>query len=232
MMRGATLLEFVAGISLFLVLLTLSYHAFDAQRRLLNRMEERVTPEEESNYRMLLVKHFLDKCSHKLKVDPFLETVPAFFPDLVFGQSPQKSAFSVIHVTGIPIRFERSGASARVPVNSGVQAGKTYMLAGSTDAGEFGWSCELAEKTWSTTTGEMLTLKNLSGTPSPQKGTLIEVEVHGFSFQNQTLYWISPGGALQPYLRSLDSFAYEWLPPTLTVQWTKGPVKMEFRCAL
>jgi hypothetical protein len=230
MMKGVTLLEFLVSTSLFVLLLIFSYHTFDSQRRLLNQMESQTKPEEESNYRMLLVKHFLEKCSSKLKVDPFLEAAPVFFPDLSFGQNPQKNSFSVAYITGVPIRFQRAGGNYQVRAN--VAAKKVYLLAGSDGAGNYCWNYSLVEQIWVTSEGLTVQLKNLSSTPEVERGTLIEVEVHGFLFQNRTLYWISPGGAAQPFIASIDSFEYSWSNPALTMLWKKSAIQMEFRCAL
>ncbi len=226
------MLEFMAGISLFLALLFFSYHAFDSQRRLLQNIIARTEPEEESNYRLLLIKHFLERSSQRLKVDPFLEGATIFFPDLSFGKEPQKNAFSVAHVTGLPFPFLRSGMHYNVPAGSAIQQDKMYLLAGSDGAGNYSWNYARIEQISTTTEGFSVNFKPYTSGPEPIQGTLIEVEVHGFLFQNQTLYWISPGGALQPYLSSVNSFDYVWCDGSLTVRWETGLTQMEFRCAL
>jgi hypothetical protein len=232
-MRGVTLLEFLAGVSLFLLLLLFSYHAFDAQNFLLNNVSARTQPEEESNYRMLLVKHFLERSTQKLKVDPFLEGATIFFPDLSFGEGPpQKNAFSVAHITGLPISFVREGANHKVPASAVIAKQKNYLVTGCDSNGNFAWTYASAEAVWQTAEGFTVTFKKLTSGAEIEKGTLIEVELHGFLFQNQTLYWISPGGAMQPYLSTIDSFEYNWNNPALTIGWKNGIVQMEFRCVL
>src|SRR6185295_10121487 len=117
-MKGVTLLEFLVAISLFSLILFLSYHSFEEQRSVVNQIESRTRPEEESNYRMLLIKHFVEKSSSRLKVDPFLEGAQIFFPDLSFGSAPQKNAFSIAHVVGEPFPFVHSGNSWQVPLTA------------------------------------------------------------------------------------------------------------------
>jgi len=232
-MRGVTLLEFLAGVSLFLLLLFFSYHAFDAQRHLLKNISAQTQPEEEFNYRMLLVKHFLERSAYKLKVDPFLEGATIFFPDLSFGESPpQKNAFSLAHVTGVPVSFVRADVHHKVPAGAAITKQKTYLMTGCDSAGNFAWNYGIAEDVWQTAEGFTVKFKKLTAGAELEQGTLIEVELHGFLFQNQTLYWISPGGATQPYLSTLDSFEYTWNKPSLTIGWKKGIVQMEFRCVL
>ena len=232
-MRGVTLLEFLAGILLFTLLLFFSYHAFDAQRYLLKDVTAYTQPEEESNYRMLLVKHFLERSTRKLKIDPLLEGATIFFPDLSFGESPpQTNAFSVAHVTGLPISFVREGPNHKVASMAAVTKDRIYLMTGSDSNGNFLWSYAIAESVWQTAEGFTVQFKRLTSGAELEKGTLIEVDVHGFLFQNQTLYWISPGGAMQPFLSTIDSFEYTWNNPALTIGWKNGLVKMEFRCVL
>lgn len=231
-MRGVTLLEFLVGVSLFLLLLFFSYHAFDSQKHLLKNISAQTQPEDESNYRMLLIKHFLERSTRKLRVDPFLEGATIFFPDLSFGQSTQVNAFSVAHVTGLPAPFVRAGGNHAVPASAAIAKQKTYLMTGSDSTGNFAWSYGIAEAIWQTADGFTVKFKKLTAGTEPEKGTLIEVELHGFLFQNQTLYWVSPGGATQPYLSTLDSFSYTWNNPSLMIGWKRGPVQMEFQCVL
>jgi hypothetical protein len=200
---------------------------------LLNNISARTQPEEESNYRMLLVKHFLERSTRKLKVDPLLEGATIFFPDLSFGESPpQANAFSVAHVTGLPISFVRDNANHKVPASAAITKQKTYLMTGSDNNGNFVWSYAIAEAVWQTAEAVTVKFKKLTAGLEIEKGTLIEVELHGFLFQNQTLYWISPGGAMQPYLSTMDSFEYTWNNPALTIAWKNGIVQTEFRCVL
>ena len=231
-MRGLTLMEFMASVSLFLVLLFFGYHAFDSQRRLLNNVNEQIVPEKESNYRLLLIKHFLERSSLRLRVDPLLEGAPIFFPDLKFGTNPQKNAFSIAHVTGIPYSFLRSGAHYRVASGAVLEEDKTFLMAGSDIDGNFSTNYVQADQVWTTTEGLNVRFDSLTTNPEIVKGKLIEVEIHGFLYQNQTLYRISPGGALQPYLSSLDAFQYTIQNQFLTVRWQSGAIQMEFRCEI
>jgi prepilin-type N-terminal cleavage/methylation domain-containing protein len=231
-MRGVTLLEFLVAISLFSLILFLSYHSFEEQRFVVNQMESRTRPEEESNYRMLLIKHFVEKSSQRLKVDPFLEGAQIFFRDLSFGAEPQKNAFSIAHIVGNPFPFVHSASSWKVPLTSGVERKKTYLLAGSDNSGNFGWTYCIADSVSSGADSLIVNFTPLLQGPILEKGTFIEVEIHGVLFQNHTLFWISPGGSQQPYFDGLDNFEYEWNNPMLTIAWEKGVIKAEFRCAL
>jgi hypothetical protein len=232
-MRGVTLLEFLAGASLFFLLLFFSYHAFDSQKHLLKDITIRTEPEEESNYRMLLIKHFLERSSRKLKVHPFLEGATIFFPDLSFGESPsQENAFSIAHVTGQPVCFIRDDPNHKLPAGTVITKGKTYLMTGSDNNGNYAWSYATAEDIWQTDEGFTVKFNKLTTGAEIDKGTLIEVELHGLLYQNETLYWISPGGALQPYLSGIDSFEYNWSNPDLTIAWKYGIIQMEFRCVL
>jgi len=227
------LLEFLVSISLFSLIVFLSYHAFEEQKTMVNQMESRTRPEEESNYRMLVIKHFLEHTSQRLAVDPFLECADVFFPDLSFGSAPNKNAFSVAHISGEPVRFVRFGSDFLVPAGSPVEKKKTYLMAGCDITGNFAWNYYVCEQVSNGLNGLIVKLKPLqSAPPVMEKGTLIEAEIHGFLYQNQTLYWISPGGSLQPYFAQLDAFEYTWSTPTLTISWQKGAIKAEFRCLL
>jgi prepilin-type N-terminal cleavage/methylation domain-containing protein len=231
-MKGVTLLEFLVAISLFSLILFLSYHSFEEQRSVVNQIESRTRPEEESNYRMLLIKHFIEKSSGRLKADPFLEGAQIFFPDLSFGSEPQKNAFSIAHIVGEPFPFIHSGNSWHVPLTSGVEKKKTYLLAGSDSSGNFGWIYCTADQVSSATDHLTVTFTTLMQGAIPEKGTLIEAEIHGVLLQNHTLFWMSPGGSQQPYFDGLDNFEYTWNNPMLTIAWQKGAIKAEFRCAL
>jgi prepilin-type N-terminal cleavage/methylation domain-containing protein len=232
-MRGMTLLELLVAISLFSVIVFVSYHAFEEQRVVLKGMESRARPETESNFRMLVIKHFLERSSGKFRIDPFLEKADFFFPDLSFGSQPESGKFSAAVVTGTPIRFIRSGSNVMVATGSPVEKKKTYLLAGRDSAGSFGWRYDECEQISTTASGIVVTLKSLeTKAPTLENGTLIEIEIHGFAYQNSTLYWISPGGAMQPYFNDLDRFEYTWNKPTLTVTWQKGELQTEFRCEL
>lgn len=228
-----TLLEFVAGLSLFLVLLFFGYHAFDSQTRLIKNMKARTEPEQESNYRLLLIKHFLERSSERLRGDPFLEEAPIFFPDLSFGKSTQKNAFSVAHVTGsAALPFVRSGFHYKVQPGAPIDPEKTYLIAGSDMGGNLSWNYAKADQVLPSAQQTLVRMEPYTNNPEVQKGSLLEVEIHGLLFQNQTLYWISPGGAPQPYLTPVDSFEYIWNEPALTIRWKTGLIRMEFRCAL
>jgi prepilin-type N-terminal cleavage/methylation domain-containing protein len=231
-MKGVTLLEFLVAISLFSLILFLSYHSFEEQRFVVNQIESRTRPEEESNYRMLLIKHFVEKSSSRLKVDPFLEGSQIFFPDLSFGSVTQKNAFSIAHIVGDPFPFIHFGNSWKVPLTSEVERSKTYLLAGSDSSGNFGWVYCTADQVYSGTDYLTVTFTPLMQKPLPEEGTLIEVEIYGVLFQNHTLFWISPGGSQQPYFDGLDSFEYTWNNPMVTIAWQKGAIKAEFRCVL
>src|SRR5687767_3558669 len=119
-MRGVTLIELLAGMSLFLILLYFSFHAFDSQQKLLQTIAVRSQPEQESNFRLLLVKHFLERSSRQLKVDPLFEGIPIFFSDLAFGKTVEPHAFSVVHISGDPIPFARTGIHHKMPLGAGV----------------------------------------------------------------------------------------------------------------
>ena len=200
---------------------------------MLSGVESRARPETESNFRMLVIKHFLERNSQRFKTDPFLGNAEVFFPDLRFGTQPDAKSFSAAILIGSPVHFIRAGANVMVPAGSPVQKKKTYLLAGSDAQGIFGWRYDECEQVSNQPAGLILQLK--SPQPSPpvlNSGALIEVEVHGFLYQNNTLYWVSPGGAMQPYFNNIDRFEYTWNKPTLVVRWQKGALQTEFRCEL
>ena len=232
-MRGATLLELLVAISLFSIIVFLSYQSFEQQRTTLKSVESRARPETESNFRMLVIKHFLERSSARFKVDPYLENTDVFFPDLSFGIQPDPHKFSAAIAIGQPIRFVRSGSEFLVAAGSPVEKKKTYLLAGCDSTGTFGWRYDTCEQVSTTASGVLMRLKSLQKAPALlEQGTLIETEVNGFVFQNNTLYWVSPGGAMQPYFADLDRFEYIWNKPTLIVTWQKGELQTEFRCEL
>jgi hypothetical protein len=231
-MRGVTLLEFLAGLALFLVLLFFSYHAFDMQTRLIKNISARTEPEQESNYRLLLIKHFLERSSLRLRGDPFLERAPIFFQDLSFGKSAQSNSFSIARVIGLVLPFVRSGFHYKLQPGAALNQDKTYLVAGSDSGGDFSWNYTRLDQVLPSAQQTLVRMEPFTMNPEVQRGNLIEVEIHGFVFQNQTLYWISPGGAYQPYFSPLDSFEYDWHEPNLSVRWKTGLIQMEFRCAL
>jgi prepilin-type N-terminal cleavage/methylation domain-containing protein len=230
-MRGVTLLELLVGITIFSVIVFLTYHTLERQRNLLNGMESRARPENESNYRLLVIKHFLEHSSERFRTDPFLESAGFFFPDLSFGSEPDPAKFSAAVAIGQPMRFVRSGSSVLVALGSPVEKSKAYLLAGADSDGNFAWSYDRCAKVSNSPTGLILQLQPLQTSPSAlEKGTLMEAEIHGFVYQNNILYWISPGGAMQPYFSNLDAFEYTWNKPILAVRWQKGEARTEFLC--
>ena len=231
-MRGVSLIELLAGMSLFLLLLFFSYHALDLQQRVLKRMVIRSQPEQESNYRLLLMKHFVERSSRKLRIDPVFEDVPVFFTDLSFGKTSLPNAFSVAHVTGVPVPFVRFATYYKMPAGSAIEEKNTYLLAGADSAGNFTWTYARAEKVWVIPEGIAATFQPLTANADPQTGKLIAVEIHGFLFKEQTLYWVSPAGTLQPYLSSLESFEYSCARNLLRFRWKAGETEMEARCVL
>lgn len=226
------MIEFLAAMSLFLVLLFFSYHAFDSQQQLLKKIIVRTEPEQESNYRLLLLKHFLERSSHRLKLDPLFEEVPVFFPDLSFGRTSEPNCFSIAHVTGSTVPFVRTGVNYKMASGAAVEEKKTYLMAGSDSAGQFGWNYAEAEKIWTIPDAMMAKFVPHTSGPELEKGKLIETEMHGFLYTDRTLYWISPSGTRQPYFSGLHSFEYIQDGPLLRLQWEIGQVKTEFQCEL
>jgi hypothetical protein len=180
----------------------------------------------------LLIKHFLERSSRKLSIDPAFESVPIFFPDLSFGTSNQPQAFSIVHVSGQPIPFLRTGTNYKFPLGSGIEAQKTYLLAGADGGGNFTWMYARAQKIWTINDELSATFERFTSNADPEEGKLIAAEVHGFLWKDQTLYWVSPAGALQPYLSGLQSFEYSQQNGLLSVRWKVGQAEMEFRCVL
>ncbi len=229
-MKGVTLLEFFLTVSFFLTILFFGYHAFDLQKDLLVRTISRTRPEEESNYRAILLKHLIEDSSRKLQIDSMLEGATIFFEDLAFGNQARTDAFSVVHVQGSPVHFLNSGSDYTVPSGSRIVPGNNYLLAGSDSNGNYGWGYYKALQVSNTASTLALKLQPLQSDPRLEKGTLIEVEIHGFLFKNSTLYRISSGGATQPFLEPLDEFRYSWDGTVLTVTWRRGAISMEFKC--
>jgi hypothetical protein len=231
-MRGVTLLEFLVGMSLFLVLMFFGYHAFDLGRKLHRNIASRTRPEIESNYRLLLMKQLLERSSERLRVHPFLEGAPVFFPDLSFGTKPQANSFSVARVTGLPILLMRSGSNYKMQAGAVLQEEKIFLLAGSDGAGNYCWNYARTEQISKVGEDTFARFHFYTTNPQVEKGVCTEVEIYGFLFQNQTLYAVSSGGALQPFLSPLDSFEYNRNNDTLTIRWQSGAIGVEFRCVL
>lgn len=222
MMKGFSLLEFLIATSFLLVMLLSGYQAIESQWHLSKKMLSRTRPEEESNYRMLVVRNFVHGSTEKQKLDPFLAEVPLFFTDLSFGKTQQKDAFSLAIPRNTPRRFQRENNLYRIPLIPAVKEKQLMLLAGVNSKDQFDWNYAtvlqvLIDKQWQTLKLDFLLQRDLM-----DYGALVEVEINGLSFKNNTLYWISPAGQPEPFFSLLNAFGYEWDQQKLSVFWQAG----------
>ena len=231
-MKGFSLLEFVAATSLFLVIVLFGYQNFDFEQQLSLQILHRTRPEQESNYRLLVLNGLLRNCSEKLKQDPLLENVPVFFSDLALGKEAREDAFSIVRPVGLPEPFVKTGTLYRVPLDSSLQEGKLVAMAGATDEGLFGWNYAKVARLVAKPDQLLLKLDSLKEKPLLLDGSLIEVEFHGFLFRNQTLYWITQSGQTEPFFGPLEGFHYTWKDPQLFLFWETDFVSVQFPITL
>lgn len=222
MMKGFSLLEFLVATSFFFMILISGYNAMDSQNHLLRGMLARTRAEEESNYRLLVLQTVLQGSAEKLKRDPMLAEAVRFFEDLNFGTEPRKDAFSFPVPIGDPIRFEWDGNQITVPSSSTISGKKLLLLAGANGSGAFEWN--YARVLQINTFGGMQQLKVQFVLKKDfiQFGSLIEVDVNGIAFQDNSLFWVSPAGQYEPFFESVEEFRYDWQSPRLRIFWKAG----------
>ncbi len=232
MMNGFSFLEFLIAAHFCLLILISGYSLLDHERDFLAKMSRWTRPEQESNYRLLLLRNLLQDSSQKLKRNAFLQNIPFFFPDLNFGKEQRSDAFSFIRPLSLPVWFRREGFWYHIPKTPLLKAGTTLLLGGSDAAGRFQWNFArvLLDDPGGST--QRLKLKFFLSNPEIDSGSLIQAEIHGFLWKNKTLYWVSPSGSLSPYFGSLDEFSYAYSGSQLTISWRIADITAEFRSTL
>lgn len=228
MNRGFSLIEFAVATSFFLVLILTGYGAVSTENDLLAAMIARTRPEEESNYRLLVIGAFFQNASAQFKKNFLLQETPFFFPDLQFGQKPVVNEFSIARPLSDPIPFERDLNAYRIPLGIAIQPGNLVVLSGVNGSSNFDWNYARILKVTPDVSSQILNLQFLLARTQLDSGVLAETEIHGFSFRNQYLYWISPKGQPSPYFGKLDAFSYQWSPPQLKIFWQKGLITSDF----
>jgi hypothetical protein len=225
-MRGFTLLEILVATLLFLVILIVGHEAARLEKDLILATRAATAPEKECDYRLIVLKHFLEGSSETFKSDKFLEPVPTFFNDLNFGQSPRTDAFSVTIADGSPQRFVRDGSLYRMFVS--LKVGDMLLLGGLTESNHFGWNYAQIRQVQ----GDLVEMNFFLPHETLDKGAWIKIEMHGFLFKQETLYWISPAGQVAPFLSPLNDFHFSWVQPQLTISWRSGLSDLEFQSTL
>lgn len=228
MHRGFSLLEFLVASSIFAGVILGGYEFLDHELRLHRHILRLTRPEAELNYRMLIVRTFLEDATRGREADPFLAQAPAVFPDLQFGQEPEDRAFSVACPIGGPVRFARDGTALRVSGAGPFQAGTVILLAGATDSGEYLWDYLRLEVVTATGVDQLLQGVSLLDRSLPDLGTLIPVELHGLAFRDGTLYWVQPSGTLSPFT-DLDDFHCSQIGKLIQINWELGNIRSSFR---
>lgn len=231
-MKGFSLLEFVIAAHLCLLILIAGYSVLDREKDFLAKMSGWTRPEQESNYRLLLLRNLLQDSSQQLKRNAFLQSVPFFFNDLDFGKEQRNDAFSFVRPLSSPVWFRREGFWYHVPKSPLWKAGTTLLMAGSDAAGRFQWNFArvLLDDPGGST--QRVKLKFFLSHPELDSGSLLQAELHGFLWKNKTLYWVSPSGSLSPYFGSLDEFSYAFSGSQLTISWRIDEITAEFRSTL
>jgi hypothetical protein len=228
MSKGFSLLEFLIATSFFLTVVFTAYKTAATERDLFLGMIARTRPEEESNYRLLVIKAFFQNVSAAFKKDAMLAEAPFFFPDLQFGQVPNAQEFSIARPLSDPIPFAREVSLYRIPLGIALQPGNLLLLAGVNSANEFDWNYARLIRIQTGTTDQKLQMFFLLARSQLDSGKLVPVDLHGFSLRNQTLYWISPAGQPAPYFGKLDDFSYQWNNVQLKMGWRKGLISSSF----
>ncbi|HEY4491892.1 MAG TPA: hypothetical protein VI958_07805 [Acidobacteriota bacterium] len=232
MMKGFSLLEFLVATTFFLIVLVSGYQSLDRQFVLSRTVLEKTRPEQEANYRLLILDGLLRDCSEKLDQEAFFRGVPIFFHDLQFGTEVREDAFSIVRLLQKKIAFTRTGNSLQISMSGALQAGNTVLLAGPVETMQWDWAYANITKIVTQTDYRLLQLEYLLEKPAPVKGYLLHAEIHGFLFKNQTLYWISPDGQNAPFWDRLDQFAFEWNDKRLTVSWKNAGTQGVFTSSL
>lgn len=228
MSKGFSLLEFLVATSFFLIVVFTAYKTVATERDLFLGMAARTRPEEESNYRLLVIKAFFQNVSAALKKDVLLAEAPFFFPDLQFGQVPNPQEFSIARPLSDPVPFVREISLYRIPSGIPLPVGTLLLLAGVNSGNGFDWNYARVVRIQTGATDQKLQLQFLLPRSQLDSGKLVPVDLHGFSLRNQTLYWISPAGQPAPFFGKLDDFSYEWNNTQLKMAWRKGLIASTF----
>lgn len=228
MSRGFSLLEFLVASSLFTGVILGGYEFLDQELRLHKHVLRLTRPEAELNYRMLVVRTFLEDATRGRDTDPFLMPAPAVFPDLQFGQDPEDHAFSIACPIGQPARFVREGGVLRISGAAPLKAGTVILLGGATPAGEYMWDYLRLDSVSSAGADQWLQGASLLNRGLPDFGSLIPVELQGLAFRNGTLYWVQPSGELSPFM-DLDDFHCSQIGNLIQINWQNGTIRSAFQ---
>lgn len=222
--RGFSLLEFMIATTFLMIVIVSGFGALDFERGFIHRMDGRTAFEQESNYRMTVIKALLDDSSQRLKPDVFLERAPTCFPGVDFGQEPATDSFSIARPVSRPNRFERDGETF-VTERALEDQKHIVLLAGLDLEASYQWNYG---RVASTEPPCRYNIAFLLDKPPLEAGALVEVEMYGVQFRNSTVYLLNPGGSGSPFFSRVDSFAYELQPPHVRVQWSRKSVRTEF----
>ena len=227
--KGFSILEFLLGMSLFLFILIYGYSGFDLESRLIGQMTARSRPEEESNYRMLVMKNLLQNARSPFLRDWRLANVPVFFTDLNFSKTIRSDAFSVARSQGPPLEFVANSGWLETSQASSFAKEDLLALAGPTESGAFEWTYAKVKEVASP---QKIKITDLLSRADLLSGCLMKVEIDGFLYRNNTLYAVSPSGQNQPFFGPLESFGYSWEVPQLLITWKSGFMNCNFRATL
>jgi len=231
-MRGFSFLEFLIAAHFCLLLLLTGYGMLDRQTNFLAKMSSWTRPEQESNYRLLLLRNLMQDSSQQLKRNAFLQNVPFFFPDLNFGVDQRKDAFSFARPLSGPVWFRREGTWYHVPKSSSLKAGGTVLLGGSDTGGHFEWNYARVLLVDQSGPTQKLKLKFILAHAEMDSGSLMQTEIHGFVWRSNTLYWVSPSGSLSPFFGPMEEFSYNLSGSQVTIFWRSAGIAAHFRSTL
>lgn len=228
-MRGFSLLEFLLGMTLFLFLLIYGYSSFDQESKLIDGITIRCRPEEESNYRLLVLKNLFQDALIPFQRDWRLAEVPIFFTDLNFSKEVRTDSFSVARSNGPALDFALNSGWIETAQPFSFSKGDLLVMAGSTAASAFDWNYALVADVASP---QKMKIDPLLTRDVVVSGSLMKVEIDGFRYRKGTLYFVPFSGPSQPFFGPLESFQYIWQPPQLTISWRAGLITSNFRATL
>jgi len=227
-MHGSTLVEFLCATAFFLALVLSGFKALDAEMQISQAMIERTRPEGESNYRLLAFKAFFQSSASRFRKNPVLAEVPYFFSGLNFGQQPSSSSFSLARPLADSAPFIKEGPIWRVPSDAAVAVDMIVATAGVTTDGNFAWNYGKVLTVNPQPTELHLELELFLPDQDFASGVFAPVEIHGFTHNNNALYWIGPSGQSQPYFGPVEEFLYEWTGTRLKISWRAGMIETSF----
>lgn len=223
MNRGFSFLEFLVATSFFCIILLAGYAAMDSQRYLISQTETRTLSEQSANYRVLVLRNLLQDASAGFRQNGLTGNIPIFFSDLDFGRSEQPSAFSVALARGNPRRFITDPFSGLIHTEPASELKTAAIVAlGGVCGDHFCWNYARILSASSSPGALHLDLDFLAPGDAPETGFLMLVELDGFQYTDNTLYWISPSGQAEPFWPSLDDFQYEYSSNSLILTWKTG----------